>query len=714
MRYALLAIVLTFLCVCIPASASEFQDIKDEIISLRGATPENEAKLKEYFLHPDQGVQLTAKMRLAQMYWTSGQLEASDALLTDITSQSESYSFKYQVEVQLTWAQFEQRRNNFVEAERYARRAYEIANSSHSQLTPMALSVLATILIQQGKWVEARNNLELSLVGYEEADDAPGIFRALNGLGVLYRDLGNYAEAIPYLQRARVVIEEIDIPGERATLYYNLGDIYLASNEPQRALDYYQQALEIDLALNDLSNAAFDYRGITNAHLKLNQPVQALQSNQQAIQLILQIGAPQELSYSYLQQAAIYGRLEKHPNQLVSLNLARDVANESGIKVQKMRVDAAFGGYYLEQQLLDTALENFLNALQVAEELELAGTKQDLHAALSKVHQQLGDFETAFFHLDQSNRLKDELNSDDQRERTEKYKRDVNLLEEQLKVSELTQTQLEQEQELRAQREKQRMNSLIMIGMVLFFVAGMFVFWQYRRLNRLRVKLYEDALQEKQQLFADVSHELRTPLTALKMQITALESNLVKDVDSGYKKLSRKVSEINRLISDIYQLAQADSLSIELNVKKYPLSSIFNDWESDWRDSVTSAGFEWQCQMALGNATIEMDAERIKQVIDNLLSNSTFYTDKPGKIQLAAAYNKNQLVVSIDDTAPTVEESKLEKIFTRLYRVESSRSRQRGGSGLGLAICESLIKAHGGTIAASQSKLGGLKVEFRI
>lgn len=73
-----------------------------------------------------------------------------------------------------------------------------------------------------------------------------------------------------------------------------------------------------------------------------------------------------------------------------------------------------------------------------------------------------------------------------------------------------------------------------------------------------------------------------------------------------------------------------------------------------------------------------------------------------------------QLIVNVEDSAPTVSEDELDKIFSRLYRVESSRNRQTGGSGLGLAICESLVKAHGGTIKAEQSPLGGLKVTFKL
>ena len=188
----------------------------------------------------------------------------------------------------------------------------------------------------------------------------------------------------------------------------------------------------------------------------------------------------------------------------------------------------------------------------------------------------------------------------------------------------------------------------------------------------------------------------------------------MSDVQSGYRDLNAKVSEINRLISDIYQLAKADSLSLDLDKREYSLALAFSQWESDWSTLVIAKGFAWHSDINLGDATMMMDADRVKQIIDNLLSNSIHYTDLPGSIKLTATFAKQQLTVRIEDSAPSVDDDKLAKIFERLYRVESSRSRQTGGSGLGLAICKSLVEAHGGKIRAKQSELGGLLIEFTI
>lgn len=275
-------------------------------------------------------------------------------------------------------------------------------------------------------------------------------------------------------------------------------------------------------------------------------------------------------------------------------------------------------------------------------------------------------------------------------------------------------TETEQAQAIEAQvAEKKGLVTVIIAGAIVF-LALTFLLHQRRKLAMLRANLLEKSLKEKQQLFADVSHKLRTPLTTLKLHIQALQHDIVSNVEDSYDKLDRKVNEINNLISDIYYLAQADTNSLELNLIEVDVGELFDEWQEDWQSLIEGSGFSWQYTASLAEATKIIDADRIKQVIDNLLTNAIKYTDKPGTILLTAQASDEQLIVSVEDTAPTVSEDKLSKIFSRLCRVESSRNRQTGGSGLGLAICESLIKAHHGTIAAEQSELGGLRITFRI
>ncbi|MCY0912467.1 ATP-binding protein [Massilia antarctica] len=104
------------------------------------------------------------------------------------------------------------------------------------------------------------------------------------------------------------------------------------------------------------------------------------------------------------------------------------------------------------------------------------------------------------------------------------------------------------------------------------------------------------------------------------------------------------------------------------------------------------------------------DRQRLGQVLSNLLGNCLRYSDAGGEVQVALALHGQQIVISVDDTAPGVPDAALARLFERFYRVDESRSRASGGSGLGLAICAAIVGGHGGRMRASHSALGGLRI----
>lgn len=711
-------LLLTLLMFIMPAyavsSESTVEALLAEIVSTHKPTPENEARLMALFEHADKGVSLSAKIRIAELYWKTGRFEQAENILAELSKFFPTYSPKYQVESLLTWASFELRRNNYIEAEGYARQANDVAQKSHQALLANTLYILGNSLQYQRKLIQAKQAYENALQVYIEKEDGKGTLLVLNSLGVMFKDAGDLANGTKYLLQAREAVERYGSASYRASVYFNLGDVFLTSNEPDKAIEYYQKALLIDQKLGDLGNIASDYRGIASGYIALNQYPQALGPNQKAIEQLLKIKAPQELSRAYLQQSRIYTALGDNEKRLSSLLLAEKSAEKSASPYQRMSVGTDIAKYELDSGRYEQAQIKLHQAMKIATELSLDKNLLEITKLLSGAYRGQSKYQQADAYLRQSVELMEQLNTDDRREKSERYKRDVNLLEEQLKVSELEKSETQQKKALEAQNAEKQLLIITLFSGTIVFAVLTFLLVQRRKLAMLRADLFEQALQEKKELFADVSHELRTPLAALKIQIQALQHDIVSDVEDSYDMLDRKVNEINNLISDIYQLAQADAHSLEFSQSDEKLAPLFDAWRDEWQTVVEGKGFNWQCKLALADARKSLDVDRVKQVIDNLLSNSMSYTDIPGTISLSAHMQDDKLVVSVEDTVPTVSEDKLRKIFTRLYRVESSRSRQTGGSGLGLAICESLINAHGGSIKAEQSILGGLKVTFII
>lgn len=696
------------------AQTDEEQALLDEIVSMEGASPKNEARLTLLAQHSDQGVSVSAQIRLSQLYAQSGRFEQAETVLSTITKDYESYSPKYKTESLLSWASFEMWRNDYVKVEEYAMRAAEVAKASYAELLGNCYYMLGAASNYQKKQVEAKQYLELAYAEYKKNDDAQGKFNAANSLGVMFKDNGDLVNGLKYLLEAREAVEEYGSKGHRATVYYNLGDAFLESDEPLKAVDYYQKALALDLSVNSPWNAAYDYRGLASAYLNLEQYTAALQSNEKAVQQLLDVDAPLELSRTYLQQARVLEHFDDPERRLKSLELAKVNAQASSSNYQMMSVNIAKGQYFIDTKQYAAARDLLFIALDAALELSMETNQLEINRLLATTFKALNNFEQAYEHVERAFALQQKLDNEDRREKSERYKFDVNLLEEQLKVNLLKQTEATQAQVIKDQNVVKQRLIIVLTASAVVFGALALLLIQRRRLALLKARLFEDALEQKQRLFADVSHELRTPLTVLKLQVQALQFHLVSDVEDSYQKLASKVNEINHLIGDIYQLAQADTNSLVLNKREVALLPLFERWQVEWKRTVEDSSFEWQCDIDVSEYRYAIDAERIKQVIDNLLSNAVNYTDKPGKIKVSATFSRDKLKVSVEDSAPTVSEDKLEKIFQRLYRMESSRSRQTGGSGLGLAICDSLIQAHGGKIYARQSEMGGLRVTFLV
>jgi two-component system sensor histidine kinase BaeS len=115
-----------------------------------------------------------------------------------------------------------------------------------------------------------------------------------------------------------------------------------------------------------------------------------------------------------------------------------------------------------------------------------------------------------------------------------------------------------------------------------------------------------------------------------------------------------------------------------------------------------------------GDITVFADEERLIQLFANLLENSLRYTDERGELAVNLASEKDLAIIEFQDSKPGVTDKDMVRLFERLYRVEESRSRKTGGAGLGLAISKNIVEAHGGTISAHPSLLGGLLIKVTL
>ena len=220
--------------------------------------------------------------------------------------------------------------------------------------------------------------------------------------------------------------------------------------------------------------------------------------------------------------------------------------------------------------------------------------------------------------------------------------------------------------------------------------------------------------QAQRQWIADISHELRTPLSVLRGELQAVEDGVRAFDETTRKSLSGEVDRLTKLVNDIYQLSVADVGALRYRKEVADVGQVLEDTVDLFEARIRDAGLELETRYPEGPLEALIDVNRLGQLFTNVLENSIRYTDRGGQIRVACAQQGKDIEVSIEDSAPNVPAGAMPRLFKRLYRVESSRGRETGGAGLGLAICKRIAHALGGSISASPSGLGGLKMVVRL
>jgi len=222
-----------------------------------------------------------------------------------------------------------------------------------------------------------------------------------------------------------------------------------------------------------------------------------------------------------------------------------------------------------------------------------------------------------------------------------------------------------------------------------------------------------EALEKNEQLrrrfMADVSHELRTPLAVLSGELEALEDGVRPLSRESLASLRAEVSALGKLVDDLNQLALADVGALAYRKEALDVVPLLEQAVGSYRERIAERQLTLEIRLD-EKAPVFGDADRLTQLFRNLLENSARYTDRGGRLRVAARRDGAKVAIDFEDSAPGVPSDSLPHLFERFYRVDSSRSRANGGAGLGLAICRNIVQAHGGDIAADPSALGGLRV----
>lgn len=237
-----------------------------------------------------------------------------------------------------------------------------------------------------------------------------------------------------------------------------------------------------------------------------------------------------------------------------------------------------------------------------------------------------------------------------------------------------------------------------------------------RSLEKMETRLRRSE-EEQVNMIRALSHDIKTPLTSVIGYVSRIKDGKVKDskkLDEYNDVIYRKALDIKNLVDEIEEIVTAKKEQ-KIEKQKIYLKEYMECIIDEVKNEVVNEGRNLKLQYEQDeNCNIYADPMRLKRVFMNIIQNSLKYADNKSDIIVRTWNNDNYINFEISDGGKGIPENELQNIFDRFYRLDASRSRNKGGTGLGLSICRDIIYAHDGDIFARINNRNGLSIVFSI
>ncbi len=222
----------------------------------------------------------------------------------------------------------------------------------------------------------------------------------------------------------------------------------------------------------------------------------------------------------------------------------------------------------------------------------------------------------------------------------------------------------------------------------------------------------------RREFLADVSHELKTPIFAAQGFIHTLIDGAIDDEsvrDKFLAKAARSLDGLDALVKDLVALSQLETGEVKMHLDRVDMHALTRDIFEQLENIAETKGTLLRIKSSFqGAVSVKADPQRISQVMTNLIENAIKYGKENGKVIVGFEDDKKHISITVRDDGPGIPQEHLSRIFERFYRVEKSRSKERGGTGLGLAIVKHILNAHKSKIAVMSKPDKGTMFRFKL
>ncbi|MEM6699416.1 MAG: tetratricopeptide repeat-containing sensor histidine kinase, partial [Bacteroidota bacterium] len=512
----------------------------------------------------------------------------------------------------------------------------------------------------------------------EAIGDKKGVANILNAIALIFQDNNDLDEALTYFEQALQIAEESKDRKQQALLLSTIGSNYALRNKCDTALMYFRSSLSL------LKDQQFN----TSMALPLSRIGACLEQTDQLDSAII-----------YLTQA---------------YDLVKDI--EKGQIETRILITLGKVNRKLKQP--KQALQNFRQALSIAESRGLRQDQAELNFQLSQTLAEQGQYQTAFNYIQQYQILKDSLFNE---ENTKQLARLEATYEFEQEKQALEYQNEQEKQVLDVQIRKQRTLQIITavalaLSLLIFFLVHRLQ--GIKRRNAVEQEQYKAAIQGKQlqleqqervrleemdefksRFFTNISHEFRTPLTIINGMAGQVQSKPEQWLDRGTQMIRQNAQNLLQLVNQILDLRKLESSQLSLDLIQGDILAYLRYIAATHASLAESKGVYLELDLEEESLVMDFDPDKLMKIISNLLSNAIKFTDTNDRVTLAASSEQQQLKIEIRDTGIGIPKDQLIHIFDRYFQVEHSNNHNPQGSGIGLALTQELVKLLDGEIS---------------
>jgi signal transduction histidine kinase len=230
-----------------------------------------------------------------------------------------------------------------------------------------------------------------------------------------------------------------------------------------------------------------------------------------------------------------------------------------------------------------------------------------------------------------------------------------------------------------------------------------------RAFNAMSQQL-EEVDRLRRDLVANASHELRTPLGALRVRLENMVDGVEPTNAAAISETLQQVERLGDLVEQLLDLSKLESGAVPLQLSEIRARELLEQVAGEWSGQAAADGIRIELKSQSDELVLRVDADRMRQVLRNLVANAIRHSPEVGRVQLSARADDAATRLEVADDGPGIPAEDLERVFERFYRSDRARSADAGGAGLGLAIARWIVELHGGTIHAAQAEPHGCRI----